>query len=76
MEKEKERVDLNVSSVSNYSQHSQLSNSSKAIQPKIDQVLTIKSVINFGSGFLKERLMYFLNKLVVKQVKSFCLLLD
>ena len=33
-------------------------------------------VIYFGYGFLKERLMYFRNKLFVKQVKSFCLLLD
>ena len=34
------------------------------------------NVIYFRSAFLKERLMYFLNKLFVKQVKSFCLLLD
>ena len=33
-------------------------------------------VVYLGSGFLKERLLYFLNKLLVKQVKSFCILLD
>ena len=33
-------------------------------------------VIFFQSGFLKEQLMCFLNKLFVKQRKSFCLLLD
>ena len=34
------------------------------------------AVIYLGPSFLKEGLMYFLNKLFVKQVKSFCLLLD